>query len=111
MTPRAIPAIRVTGKLVMPAITPQNRPRNSNPGPRNWPPENPLVGRTSMAVNAAMTPPRAHASDDRRGARMPAMSAASWLEAAARMAIPSRPRRRKIATASTNGGVRISMAV
>src|SRR4051812_32727926 len=103
------PAARAAGRLVMRAITAPAMARSRRLGPNDSPAVKPFDGSTRMAVNADTIPARAHASDDMRPAKMPAMRAASGLADAARMPRPKRLRRRNTARAMTTMGPNTSM--
>src|SRR5689334_7010396 len=93
----------------MRAITATARARNNKLGPNESPEVTPWDGNTRIAVNVDSAPARAHASDDIRAAKMPAIRAASGLAAAERMATPYFVHRKKPTTAPTTTGAKNNM--
>ena len=107
--PRPMPAPSAIGRLCIRAMTAPVIARSSNAGPNVSALVKPCVGCVRIAVNADNAPAIAHASDDIRPAKMPAIRAASGFAAAARIASPNRLRLRNNAIASTARGERKSM--
>src|SRR5438067_1574912 len=104
------PATIAPGRLDIRPIAAAARARSRSDGPKVWALVNPCVGAVRMAVNADSAPARAHASDDIRDANTPDIRAVSGAAAAARRASPYRLPRRKMASAITMAGPRISIA-
>jgi hypothetical protein len=78
--------------------------RRSRPGPRAAASNDPWLGAWSTAVTALSPPAIPHDSALTRDTGIPHSRAASWFEAAARIALPQTDHRRKAARAATVAG-------
>src|SRR5688572_9796191 len=102
--PRPRPAIRAPARLDMRPMAAAARARSSRFGPKAWAPLKPWVGWVMIAVKADSAPARAHAREDIREEKTPAILAVSGAAAAARSANPYLLHRRNTIRATTSRG-------